>query len=222
AQQGKTSAEVGAANDGLRRQFIASARQMGFNQKAAEDLANRYLGIPKNIKTEIKADTSQADAAIASVQRQINGLHDKTITIVSKTITAGGQVSASRNFAALNARGNMIHAFADGGFEPMSSSVAKIVPPNTLRVIGDRVTDDEAFIPINKDLRSQRIWAEAGHRMGLLGSGTASGGSAHVTANVRVYVGSREITDIARVEADAVVGEAFAAATTHGAQHPWG
>jgi hypothetical protein len=38
------------------------------------------------------------------------------------------------------------------------------------------------------------------------GSGGSSGGSANVQVQARVFIGNREITDIARVEAEAVVG----------------
>jgi hypothetical protein len=40
------------------------------------------------------------------------------------------------------------------------------------------------------------------------GSVGSSGGSANVVVNARVFIGNREITDIARVEAEAVVGGA--------------
>jgi hypothetical protein len=39
----------------------------------------------------------------------------------------------------------------------MRGGIAQIVPPNTWRVIGDRVRDDEAYIPINNDPRSHAI-----------------------------------------------------------------
>jgi hypothetical protein len=72
--------------------------------------------------------------------------------------------------------GGIVHAYANGGIEPMSGGIAQIMPPNRLRVIGDRVTDDEAFIPINRDLRSVAIWREAGQRMGQLSAVSSSGG----------------------------------------------
>lgn len=53
-----------------------------------------------------------------------------------------------------------------GGLTPMKGGVAQVVPPNTWRVIGDRVTDDEAFIPINNAARSHKILAVTANRMG--------------------------------------------------------
>lgn len=45
--------------------------------------------------------------------------------------------------------------------------IAQAVPPNTWRVIGDRMRDDEAFIPINDFERSQQILAATAHRVGF-------------------------------------------------------
>ena len=53
---------------------------------------------------------------------------------------------------------------ATGGM--MSNSVATVVPPNTWRVIGDRIVHDEAFIPINGAPRSHKILAYTAARMG--------------------------------------------------------
>ena len=46
------------------------------------------------------------------------------------------------------------------GFTPMGSDRAAIVPPNTMRLIGDRPFDDGAFIPINNSGVSQAILTE--------------------------------------------------------------
>jgi hypothetical protein len=48
----------------------------------------------------------------------------------------------------------------------MPSGRATIVPPNTWRVIGDRMKDDEAFIPLNNSTRSEAILRSAAQAMG--------------------------------------------------------
>lgn len=67
--------------------------------------------------------------------------------------------------------GGVIAAMATGGLlggiKAMSGKIAQVVPPNTLRVIGDRVTNDEAFIPINRSARSMAILATTANRMGM-------------------------------------------------------
>lgn len=60
-----------------------------------------------------------------------------------------------------------IPAYASGGIRPMSGKYAQVVPPNTPRLIGDRMHGDEAFIPLNADPRSIAILAEAAQRMGF-------------------------------------------------------
>ena len=49
---------------------------------------------------------------------------------------------------------------------PMAGGIAEIVPPNTWRVIGDRIRDDEAYIPMNQSRRSMDILATTAARMG--------------------------------------------------------
>lgn len=49
---------------------------------------------------------------------------------------------------------------------PLPGGIADIVHPNTWRVIGDRLKDDESYIPINKSKRSRRIFEETARRMG--------------------------------------------------------
>lgn len=63
------------------------------------------------------------------------------------------------------AQGHVVQPFAAGGLQPMDP-IAQVVPPRTWRVVGDRLTDDEAYIPINESERSRRILVETAQRMG--------------------------------------------------------
>ncbi|WP_338601608.1 hypothetical protein [Saccharopolyspora sp. SCSIO 74807] len=67
-----------------------------------------------------------------------------------------------------NATGNLVHRFAAGGIAGLTPMrpVAQVVPPQTWRVVGDRMRGDEAYIPVNKSPRSQAILAETAQRMG--------------------------------------------------------
>jgi hypothetical protein len=71
-----------------------------------------------------------------------------------------------------NAIGNLLEFYAGGGFRQkltgMSAKIARIVPPNTWRVVGDRADGDEAFIPVNDSPRSVDILRETARRMGYL------------------------------------------------------
>ena len=66
-------------------------------------------------------------------------------------------------------QGGIATAYASGGFHrltPMRAGLADIVPPNTWRIVGDRIRDDEAYIPINQSRRSTALLEETARRMG--------------------------------------------------------
>jgi hypothetical protein len=176
-QQGATSGQVADADAKLRTSFIQTAQKMGFTAGQASNLADQILGIPTSRNTEITADTAQAMSSINAVKTAVAGIQGKTITITTRTVNTDGSQTVHRGVGmSAGAIGGIVHAYANGGIEPMSGGIAQIMPPNRLRVIGDRVTDDEAFIPINRDLRSVAIWREAGQRMGQLSAVSSSGG----------------------------------------------
>ncbi|MCA1191612.1 transglycosylase SLT domain-containing protein [Saccharopolyspora sp. 6V] len=75
-----------------------------------------------------------------------------------------------------NATGNIVAPMASGGTLTPMGATAQIVPPNTWRVIGDRMVGDEAFIPLDRSPRSQAILAEAAERMGYTVMPLADGG----------------------------------------------
>jgi len=68
------------------------------------------------------------------------------------------------------AAGAVFQLMAGGGVNhkltPMRGDVAQVVPPNTWRVIGDRVTGMEAFIPLVDTKRSHRILEYSAAAMG--------------------------------------------------------
>lgn len=65
------------------------------------------------------------------------------------------------------ALGGIMTPFAQGGMQPMAGGTAEIVAPNTFRLIGDRMTGDEAYIPLVKSARSIAILGEAAKRLGF-------------------------------------------------------
>lgn len=74
---------------------------------------------------------------------------------------------------------------ADGGFTqaqlasavPMAAGSAQVVPPGTLRIIGDNPTHDEAYIPLNPASQtSAGLLGYAANRMGYALAPMAAGG----------------------------------------------
>jgi hypothetical protein len=74
------------------------------------------------------------------------------------------------------AEGGIVTPYANGGMRPMSGASATIVPPNSMRLIGDRMRGDEAYIPLDKSARSLAILAQAAERMGFTLTPMALGG----------------------------------------------
>lgn len=135
----------------------------------------------------VNANTAAANAAIDYAARP------RTMTITATTIYGGSTGAAS---AARKAQGGIVSAMRDGGVVGMAGGgvrgrrtthmrggLAQVVAPNTWRIIGDRIVDDEAYIPINRSPRSQAILRSTAQSMGwdLIPHGAArmaSGGTA--------------------------------------------
>jgi hypothetical protein len=124
----------------------------------ADGFRDSVNGIPAYKQTVIDADTGPATAEIDTLMAR---LRSEGALTISRAATAQ---NIHRRLG--GAIGGIVHAYADGGFEPMRGGIAQVVAPNTWRVIGDRVVDDEAYIPINKSQRSQTILKQTASRMG--------------------------------------------------------
>lgn len=188
-QQGATSEQVEAKDAELRSSFINTATQMGFSAAEANRLADEILGIPDHRKTEITADTAQADAAAASFKKQWESIQSRKITLtVENNIITSKTFGSLQNGVTMQAAGGInVKRFDGGGFNMrpnMSASVAQVVSPNTWRVIGDRTADDEAFIPINNSARSLSILAQTAERMGF---GLSKAGARSGSTDARTY-----------------------------------
>jgi TP901 family phage tail tape measure protein len=113
------------------------------------------------------------------------------------------------------AHGGLIETYANGGFHkltPMRAGLAQIVAPNTWRVVGDRVRDDEAYIPINRSSRSTALLEETARRMGyqLLRRYADGGIAAQMTSVSGVAAPATVRTVSAQEIREALVGLRFA------------
>ena len=87
-----------------RAQFIATATAITGSSAAARELANRLLGIPSKVKTDVMAETAQAKAEFEALRRKLLALKNKTITITAVTRGSGasprnaGAGSTAREF----------------------------------------------------------------------------------------------------------------------------
>lgn len=107
-------------------------------------------------RVDVGAGTGLAYAQVNELVRYIN----------SRSATV--QVNTSSSIRA--AEGGLFKYFAGGGINQMRSmpaNRAEIVPPKTMRVIGDRARGDEAFIPLVNSARSHSILRAAASRLGF-------------------------------------------------------
>ncbi|MEV6905149.1 hypothetical protein, partial [Amycolatopsis sp. NPDC051372] len=162
-------------------------------QAAADILRGKVISVPDSKTVITQALTQDAITKLEALGFKVEHLPDGTIRV---TTSGGPAAEAYINDVARNrtsvvtikynsqgvpvgaggktnipglAAGGIMKAFAGGGIEPrpMRGGLASIVPPNTWRIIGDRVRDDEAYIPINRSNRSLALLEETARRMGF-------------------------------------------------------
>ncbi|MEU4372452.1 hypothetical protein [Pseudonocardia alni] len=134
-------------------------------------------GRPDPANGKINATVRYADGSTGTIQLNARDLATPTIDRAARprttTITVNVQYNDRpfRPGAGLTTRAAGAYttpdvtAYAAGGMRPMSNLRAEVVPPRQLRVIGDRQTGDEAFIPINQSPRSISVLQRAADEM---------------------------------------------------------
>lgn len=131
-------------------------------QKKLEAVGLTVTRVPGSKDIVITANDGDFNGAIARATAPAT----KTINIVYYDT---GAPIRGQAVGVVNAKGNLLEAFAQGGFHglnPMRGGYATMVQPNTFRVIGDNLKVPEAYIPLDRSLRSVGILNEAAERMG--------------------------------------------------------
>lgn len=169
------------------------------------------------VDPKIKANTKGANDNVDKLAKDLNDITKKPWYIEIWTDIKGkldDKVKDLSGKGKKNANGNILEMYANGGLKPMDP-IAQMVKPNTWRVVGDRMQDDEAYIPLDGSPRSWSILLEAIKLM----PGTAAfhdGGIAQFAAGA---VASAEPAPAAKGKTDdpaqsgdmSAVSEAFAA-----------
>lgn len=205
-------------------------------QQEAIILKARVDAVPDQKITVTHAVTAEAIRRLNELGYMVNTFPDGRTEIIADTIGAQRQLDAfiRANYNRLIgvrvdihepgggyrpggtglARGGLIETYANGGFHkltPMRAGLAQIVPPNTWRVVGDRIRDDEAYIPINRSSRSTVLLEETARRMGyqLLRRYADGGIAARMTSVSGVSAPATVRTVSAQEIRDALVGLRF-------------
>jgi len=136
---------------------------------AAGSATGAINGVPDRSDTAINAQDNTS-SVVRDVWNALNGLNGHVVTTFIDTVRRffgdGGMIMTD-GAVAMAPGGTLGHNNAANRMQPMSGRTARIVPPRTLRVIGDRMTDDEAFIPINDSPWSTAILGETARRKGF-------------------------------------------------------
>lgn len=158
SQEEATAAAVAAVTK-RRAQFISEMEQLGFTEGQAKKLADRYLGMPDEVITFIKGDTSAAERALNTFIARYDG---RTIHIGVRYQTSGAPV------------GTLPYSrFADGGITRFANGSedhrAQIARPGEMRLWAEPETGGEAYIPLgqNKRPRSTSILAQVADMFGM-------------------------------------------------------
>jgi hypothetical protein len=160
---GAAADRVAASN---RASFIKAAIGFGASASAAKNLANQILGIPAKKTSKIDANTANASAKVSALRKQLDGVHDKTVTIAMR-ITGNQNVSSAqaalrKNFDATNS-----FAFAGGGG---TSRTGAPTPVNLNNLVENRIYLDSSLIDartstaIRQDRKRAQHWAKVGKR----------------------------------------------------------
>src|SRR5699024_4865966 len=208
--------------------LIEAAKKMGANTEEAEDLANTVLKIPEDVDTKAELH-DWASKKARDIQDELDNI-DRNIHIKVHMdwseqkekfpgLFKGDGPYQTYAPGVSKATGGVLEPYAQGGLRPMDP-IAQMVKPNTWRVVGDRMKDDEAYIPLDGSPRSKAILMEAIVRMpnlmhdgGILNFAAGGVAAAAGDAEAKVDPATGEVDSSAITEAfanlTALLGESW-------------
>lgn len=173
AENGASAEQLRSSLQTSRDELVRTARAFGMTKSEAEAYADKVLMTPQEVTTRVKAlGINSALDGITSVQEALNKVKDKNVWVRVNEVYVRQEGNKkvyssdprSKNTQKFEAAGGILEYMADGGLRPMAP-IAEMVPPNTWRVVGDRMDVDEAYVPLDGSRRSWKILAEALQRM---------------------------------------------------------
>ena len=191
-----SNVKANAVIEAGRKALYDSMRQAGLTKAEAQRLIDKYLQIPKSVKTNIDLASEAAQRRAQILKETIAAIRDKSITItVKQRLQNVGKLATNlQNPDDAYANGG-ITAYANGGVTAFANGsenhVAQIAPAGAMRLWAEPETGGEAYIPLHpaKRDRSLAIWEETGKRLGALGQGGGSGDSEAIAAALLALAG---------------------------------
>lgn len=136
---------------------------------SAEDKAS---GKAKKIRDEI----SKLKGKKLDIEARVRQTGPRTIAIRA---IGGGKYRIGSNGAIFEARGGIVHAYANGGIEDHGPKIYR--RHHGMRLFNEPETRGEAYIPLANDWRRPRavaIWRQTGRELGMFAGGAIIGGGA--------------------------------------------
>lgn len=173
AENGASAEQLRSSLQTSREELVRTARSFGMTKSEAEAYADQVLMTPEEVRTRVKAlGIDSALDGITSVQEALDKVKDKSVWVKVNEVYVRQEGDKkvyssdprSKNTQKFEAAGGILEYMAAGGLRPMAP-IAEMVPPNTWRVVGDRMDVDEAYVPLDGSRRSWKILSEALQRM---------------------------------------------------------
>ncbi|MBF8187303.1 hypothetical protein ITP53_16500 [Nonomuraea sp. K274] len=153
-------------NDAARDAVAGLGNSLGVTIKRTDDgtiavdkFGKAVITLPNGKEVKIDADTAAALAALATTQKGIDGLKDKTVTIFVKTEHQSDLSRQALRDANANAAGD-IERYASGGVRAFAAGGRTSPGPHVATgptILYGEGSDDEAFIPYASQHRSRAI-----------------------------------------------------------------
>lgn len=117
-------------------------------------LADRIETLPGSTTVIINADTAPAMASAGRLMEHLRNLRPIIQVGASVPVVRAGQIAVTQH------DGHVVIPMGSGGLTPMAN-LAQKVPPNTWRIVGDRMDVPELYAPLDGSPRSAALIAEA-------------------------------------------------------------
>ncbi|NHI16868.1 phage tail tape measure protein [Microbacterium excoecariae] len=165
-----------------REALVGQMQQMGLTRGQAQKLIDTVMKTPKDKRTRFSSNAADAQGKVDDLASRITALPDGSVVVTADTSpaqaainqlildNAARAITLATNTFSNQAAGSHLQMMAGGGqlgLTPMAP-IAQKVPPNTWRVVGDRMKDDEFFIPDDDSARSHQILQQAMRSFGYL------------------------------------------------------
>lgn len=162
AAAGETQAALAERYEQGRQALVDQLVAMGLAEDEAIALADAYGAVPENVSTIFEANTTRAQLTVDKFILDNDGRR-----LAIRVDTVAGQQTITTGQGALTQIGMAAGGVLGTRLTPMAP-IAQAVPPNTWRVVGDRLTHREFYIPEDGSARSMAVLLEAMRSFGVL------------------------------------------------------